>query len=204
MMSLRGYQRVPNGVYLGASLIEFMVIVVVFALVVGYLIPKMGNQVKEAKSISLIYAGEAFKKSVQLARLQWLATAQGLEVDDIKGFGAAMIATTDKGWPSDAGKGSAASHDDMIDGEKDRCSRIWNALIQLNSNKVNSVDFKPIQSIEGKFVSVIEQQVSLFMASTPSETVCRYRLKDSSNLGYIDYNLKSGVVSIVFEGNNDK
>lgn len=214
MKSLLGYQRVLNSQYVGASLIELVVIILVFAVIIGYLVPKMSNQVEEAKGISLIYAGEAFKKSVQMARYQWLATAQGQEVDAIKGFGSTMIATTNKGWPSDAVLGSKASHEDVIKGQKERCSRIWNSLIQLHgykfdsnkahSNKVNSANFEQVQSFESQSISKVEQPMNLFRVSTPFATVCRFRLDNSSNLGYIDYNLKSGQVSIVFEGNNDK
>jgi MSHA pilin protein MshB len=166
----------------GSSQLEFVTTLLIAGIIVWVFLPKISTNVDDAHRLSVQYTGRALNSAIHIAHLQWIAMGQPQQVDRILDFGDENIATSDKGWPTDANRGLESSHSVTIRDDLSRCRRLWNALLVTTRN-----------TSEGKRTFKLWDAYEI---STPIVNVCRYTYKEGSYLGYIDYNLADGRVTI--------
>lgn len=166
----------------GASLFEFIVTVIIISVLMAVLIPRFQKNVDEAHELSVQVTGQALSSAVNLVHMNWIMMGQPQEVDRIIGFGKNDVASSSKGWPTDARRGADASHKVELGKDKTRCRRIWNALLRGATDK--EVGERTLSHWDAYEIEI------------PRSTVCRYVYVVGGYTGYIDYDLTDGSVEI--------
>jgi len=162
----------------GFTLIELVVVITLLSILAVVALPRMSSSYDAAHDSSITATGGALASAVILLRSQWVSNGSNNTVDAVSGYGDDDIATTNKGWPSDAGAGGASKHDVSIGGDTGRCVRLWRSLLVASAPSVSTQN-------DGS---------TDYWVSLPSGSVCKYTYALNDANSAIEYNLQSGSV----------
>ncbi|NRB38484.1 MAG: type II secretion system protein [Pseudomonadales bacterium] len=162
---------------IGFTLIELVICIAIIAVLIAVALPRITGLQEDAHKASVASTGAALASAVVMLRGQWLINGQTLALDHVKGFGQDNIATSSKGWPTDAGRGTRSIHSPKINSAQ-RCVRIWQALLTNNAAKV----------------SVDNKKTSRYLAQALKGN-CKYTYNVKDSRSYIIYNARNGQVS---------
>lgn len=162
----------------GFSMLELVMVILIIAIIATTAMPRFVDNSKQAHNSSVAATGGALASAVILLRSQWVSNGKLGEQDRVKGYGNGDVATTEQGWPSDGGQGAASNHKAIIEGDHQRCRRIWQGLLVKSSPSVVAD----------------ETLASDYLAIASSGPLCVYRYRKDKAKGEIIYNLATGDV----------
>jgi MSHA pilin protein MshB len=162
----------------GFTLIELVVVITLLSILAVVALPRMTDSYDAAHDSTITATGGALASAVILLRSQWVGNGARSAVDGVQGYGDDDVATTLKGWPSDAQAAGTSKHEANISGDTARCIRIWRALLVASA-----------PTVSGDNDGSTDYWVAL-----PSGTVCRYTYALNDQNSSIEYNLQSGSV----------
>lgn len=162
----------------GFTLLEVVIVIALLAILATMAMPRMVSNYDDAHFSTVAATGGALSSAVMLVRTQWVASGENKAVDVVRGFGLNNVASTASGWPSDADKGAASNHSPVLNGEVQRCIRLWNALLSTHGLSVSEVaSDSPSYSVEIK-----------------GQSVCVYVYQSGGFNSRIEYDLSQGLV----------
>lgn len=130
-------QKANNTATQGFTLIELIIVISLIAIMAAVALPRLMDTQENAHDATVAGVGGALASAVIMARAQWIANNVSQAVDQIDGYGADNVATSDDGWPTDAGQGAGSNHNAVMS-SADRCVRLWRALLVANAPRVSS------------------------------------------------------------------
>jgi len=162
----------------GFTLIELVVVITLLSILAVVALPRMTNSYDAAHDSTITATGGALASAVILVRSQWVGNGTNGATDSVLGYGDDDIATTSKGWPSDAQAAGASKHEANISGDTARCIRLWRALLVASAPTVSA-------NSDGS---------SDYWVALPTGTICNYTYALNAQSSRIEYNLQSGSV----------
>lgn len=166
----------------GFTLIELVIVIALLGILAVAALPRMMSSYEGAHESAVTATGGALASAVILVRSQWISNGANGAVDSLEGYGEADVATSEQGWPTDAGQGNQSDHSSNISGDAARCQRIWQSLLVDNAPRV----------------SVVPNEIgSDYFVEAPSGAICRYSYIHTQSNSRIEYNLSSGSVVTV-------
>lgn len=121
----------------GFTLIELIIVIAIVATLAVVALPRLMDTQENAHDASVAGVGGALASAVILVRSQWIANNVSQPVDAVIGYGVDNVATSDDGWPTDAGQGAGSNHNPVM-ASADRCVRIWRAILVANAPRVSA------------------------------------------------------------------
>lgn len=121
----------------GFTLIELIIVISIVAILAAVAMPRLMDTQENAHDASVAGVGGAFATAVLMVRAQWIANNNAQAVDAVAGYGANNVATSEDGWPTDAGEGAGSNHNAVMS-SADRCVRIWRGILVANAPSVTS------------------------------------------------------------------
>ena len=119
----------------GFTLLELVIVIAIIAVLATVAIPRMLAIYDDAQQASIKSSAAALATAVVMARGQWMSNGSSHAVDAVKGFGNDNIASSSKGWPTDANQGHRSIHNARIT-SAERCIRLWQALLMGSAPSV--------------------------------------------------------------------
>lgn len=162
----------------GFTLIELVVVIIVVSVLAVVALPRFMHSYDAAHDSTVTATGGALASAVILVRSQWVGNGSSSTTDGVRGYGDNDVATTSKGWPSDAQAARASKHGANISGDTARCIRMWRSLLVASAPTVSANN-------DGS---------SDYWVALPKGTVCRYTYVLNDKSSRIEYNLQSGSV----------
>ncbi|TVP57688.1 MAG: type II secretion system protein [Halomonadaceae bacterium] len=118
-------------VHRGFSLIELILVIIVMALAMSILIPRLGDISDDARQVKLQQVASSYSTALALVRAQWVAQNTSGPMENLPGFGRGDINVSQHGW--------AVSVNGATDPEKLRqqdCVDLWYGLLQSNAPRI--------------------------------------------------------------------
>ncbi len=161
----------------GFTLIELIVVIIILAIISVIILPRLVNLQDSAWAANVSGTGSAFKSSINLARVKWIAAGGTGSMDNLQVYGSTSAGQLDInifGWP--AQNWPPFESNPQLNNVAD-CISVWNTVLVSGS------------------ASVSNGSTSDYDADYIAPNACIYRLNANSNLS-ISYNSNTGVVDI--------
>ena len=165
----------------GFTLIELVVVIALLGILAAAALPRMMKSYDGAHESSVTATGGALASAVMLLRSQWVTNGAKGSVDAVDGYGEDNVATSAEGWPTDGNNGAGSNHGSNIQGDDERCARLWKNLLVVNAPKVSADENDPLD----------------YLAQAPSGSICRYTYLMNDQNSRIEYNLSNGSVTTI-------